>query len=128
MYFSLLSLLSRPSPPSLPPPSPLLPLPSPPPSSPLLPPVPPRYSPDQVTYIVIEGSSPLLTLTLSAFPEVTQYTWTKGGVTIQTTPTRTLSPDGIAFSGVSRDDSGTYTVQTSSGGGVATIDMVVYCE
>ena len=80
------------------------------------------------TYRVVEGSSPRLLLHLSAFPEVTQYTWRKDGVVIQSDNRITLRPNGLIFTGVSRDDGGEYTVTTADEDGQATIILLVYCK
>ena len=87
---------------------------------------PPRYDPTLSTYRVIEGSSPQLLLQLSAFPDVTQYTWRKDGIIIQSDNRITLLVNGLIFNGISISDSGQYTVTTSDQQGQATIIVVVY--
>lgn len=91
--------------------------------------VPPRFEPDMVTLVIVEGSSPQYFFHLSAYPDVTQYIWKKDGSVLTGPDGRViLYPNGIKVIGIARTDSGVYTVETIDGAAKATINVIVYCE
>ncbi|XP_019852346.1 PREDICTED: hemicentin-2-like [Amphimedon queenslandica] len=89
---------------------------------------PPLYSPASLYYNVIEGSSPVLSLSLDAPVMLTAFTWRRNGIIISSSPGLSLSASSMRFSSVSREDSGLYTVTAvdSLGNGTATISLDVY--
>lgn len=89
---------------------------------------PPLYSPASLYYNVIEGSSPVLSLSLDAPVMLIAFTWRRNGIIINSSPGLSLSASSMRFNTVSREDSGLYTVTAidSLGNGTATISLDVY--